>query len=484
MHLLEVSVLLMLMAEFVMLLIMISRQMKWIKVVKELKAKSQAEHLQTQITGRSVPKPVAANPSPVSSQVGATPKPINPPRPAASQTTSARERVMAIVNSIREIDEKTLPATMKELKASFAKHSNGDWRRSLASTDYFRMMDLSAMPQARVVVIGDNHCDYHSISAVMRKLAVSDYDYFGKGHLVLLGDYLDRGAMLFEPLLLLMRLKEIMGDRLIMLRGNHELVSYDEAAHAFKSRVNPAQSTECLNVYCNKDADFLRQCARFFSTLPTYVYMKTGRRNVLLTHAGIARDKYIPLFRLDGQSGAIVFEAGVPTDQRLALRGKILDDMIWGDPRDCDEKIQPNVSRFEYGRKQFENFAMRNSTGLMLRSHEEERAGSRSFFDGRVVTVFSTGGKSNAHTGYNDVEPTFAILEDGQLRLESCFVYDTNDNGVRKVVNAFTGAQLAGSSIQDVPLNKEFCRPWKKVMEIVASFKAERDAFPSDSEVS
>lgn len=472
-HILEVVLLLLLVVESVLLVIVMIRQKKLFQALKKLSAGTPATSTPPTTPITPIKPPTSTMSIPLATPAASPSKAVVPPKPV-----SQREQVLDAIRSIREVDDKSLASTMEELTAYFIKSVNGDYLQSLASKDYYRLLDLRHSPQARVVVIGDNHCDFYALVAVLLKLSVSDYDYFERATFVCLGDYLDRGAALFETQLLLKRLKEILGDRFILLRGNHELVDFDEATHRFKSRVRPAQTSECLNKYCGHNTEFLRQFARFHSTLPTYVYLKTSHKNVLLTHASIARDKYLSMYHIDAQSGEIVFEPAVPTESRLAMRNGILKDMIWGDPRDCDEKMQFD-SRFEYGRKQFERFATRNHVNMLLRSHEEVAEGYKKFFDGSVVTLFSTGGKANAQTGYPNVEPVFAVLCDGELYIESCFVYDVSAASGPIAMNLFTNNRQNSSSVRDT-LGDEFRCTWDKSQQIIAAFKAARAAFPSE----
>ena len=130
----------------------------------------------------------------------------------------------AVINRGIEIQPEDLPRVEEEMIAYFDECKNEDYFNDIDSNNYYQFLDIREQPDIRVVIIGDVHCDYKSLAAVMLKLSVSEYDYFEKAYFVFLGDYLDRGCALFEPLLLLMDLKRILGDRLIMLRGNHELI--------------------------------------------------------------------------------------------------------------------------------------------------------------------------------------------------------------------------------------------------------------------
>ena len=152
-------------------------------------------------------------------------------KPTKTDISTKDQVVNAILKRGVEVTEEHLPDIMEEMKAYFAEYKNGDYFADLKNQDYYRLLDLRDNENARVVVVGDIHCDYYSLAALLLKLSVSEYDYFENAYFVFLGDYLDRGSALFEPLLLLIDLKRILGNRLIMLRGNHELISYNKGSY-------------------------------------------------------------------------------------------------------------------------------------------------------------------------------------------------------------------------------------------------------------
>lgn len=398
---------------------------------------------------------------------------------APMPTKTPKERAIEAVLTIKEAEVEDLPSIMKELKSYFSNYKNEDYTKDLSSKDYFRFIDLRNTPETRVVVIGDIHSDYNSLVAALLKLSVSDYNYFEKAIFVFLGDYLDRGSVLFEPLLLLKRLKEILGDRLIMLKGNHESVLYDKEKQQITTKVTPNQSCMCLNEYCAKDQEFIRLFASFYNTLPIYVYLKTMEKNVLLTHAAIPRDKFLDSIHFDDTSGCIIFESDVPMTERLKIRNTILKDMIWGDPSEYDEKIQTE-GRFEFGSKQFERFARLNHISLLFRSHEEVPKGYKSFYGNRLYTIFSTGSHENSQTGYPSVEPAFAVIQGNQVFIENSYVYRILKEGTAiNVVNLFNKQKYSDKQHENLKLNDEFMCNDEKGKQIREAFKDVQTAFPS-----
>ena len=84
----------------------------------------------------------------------------------------------------------------------------------------------------RIVIITDLHGCYDECIRLLDKLR------FDKAHdiLVNLGDTIDRGPQIYEVFQFLRGLKEEMGDRCILLRGNHEQMMLDATGPERTSR--------------------------------------------------------------------------------------------------------------------------------------------------------------------------------------------------------------------------------------------------------
>ena len=400
---------------------------------------------------------------------------------------SKKEMVLkTVIKRGVEIQPEDLPRVEEEMLSYFDEFKNEDYFKDLTSAGYYKLLDLRERGDVRVVVIGDVHCDYKSLAAILLKLSVSEYDYFENAYFVFLGDYMDRGCALFEPLLLLMDLKKILGDRLIMLRGNHEMIDYDEEKQELAGKVLPLDSVPCLNEYCKDNKVFLKSFAYFYRTLPTYVYLKTAEQNILLTHGAIPRQVFIDVFRYDEETGAIVFADEELTKlniNQLHARNQILNDMIWGDPSNDLEKYQVN-GRFEFGSKQYEAYAQKNKLTRVYRSHEPVDDGFKSFFNGCVCTIFSTGGAMNEQAGYPEVEPAFAIIgANGYCCIENSFLYHvTIEDEVDVTYNLYSGQSLKHKEAKRYSLHPEFYCTDEKAMQIESLFKIINDGFPYEEE--
>lgn len=322
--------------------------------------------------------------------------------------TPLKKKVLSLVAKYRkDIEEEDLPRVRAYLKTFFD---------AQPGQPYYRVMDLREETEDnRLVIIGDTHCDFPSLCAIFEKLALSEYDYFEKATFIFLGDYLDRGAIFFEYIMLLAEFKTLLGSRCILMKGNHELIRYEEASGQLESLVYPANTCPLLNDYCGEDKEFLRKFASYFSHLPYYILLKTRKGTDLLVHGGIPRDMYLDRCSISPETGEMLVDGDI-----LSV---VLDNMIWSDPRHDARKIQGGSSRFEFGREQFEAFAERSRVDRLFRSHEPVENGMEAYYDGRLYTIFSNGGAQNAITGYPDVvNPVFAIFSaEGDVRFESVY---------------------------------------------------------------
>ena len=378
-----------------------------------------------------------------------------PAVPAASDEKASsdhllKQKVLSLVAMYRkDINEEDLPKVQSELKAFFD---------SQPRQPYYLLMDRRYEKEdKRLVIIGDTHCDYNSLAALFDKLSLSAYDYFDNATFVFLGDYLDRGGILFEYLMLLVGFKKLLGDRCIFMKGNHELIEYNETAGKLESLVRPAETSSTLNTYCGGDKEFLSKFADYFSNLPYYILLKTSRGTDLLVHGGIPRDAIMDKCTISHDTGEMLVEG----DDRI--REMALDNMIWADPRSERFKLQGGGSRFEFGYEQFEHFVTANKIDRIFRSHEPVQNGVEAFYHDRLYTVFSNGGTKNSVTGYQEVEnPVVAIMGvDGEVRFESLFFKKVAVNLGYTVLNALLYMEEDASEdfsmqLEDLHLNNEF----------------------------
>lgn len=246
-----------------------------------------------------------------------------------------------------------------------------------------------------VTVLGDLHGCYSCFKAALmqarffEKLVAFERDpaHHPDPVLILLGDYLDRGAFGFEGVMrLALDLFVNAPDHVVLLRGNHEIfVEHEGTIH---SAVRPAESISSLRPIAPRAA--LEAYMHLFEVLPCVVLF--GR--LLLVHGGVPRDVTIKE-RLHDLAGL--------NDPQVLLQ------MLWSDPSSVDvipRTLQDGSYRFAFGRLQCQGFLRRLGCHTLIRGHDKVDEGCRRAFDDPGVlalTLFSAGGAEN-----RDLPPTSA----------------------------------------------------------------------------
>jgi len=295
---------------------------------------------------------------------------------------------------------------------------------------YFLFRDKNIVPE-RVVIIGDIHCDFTSLAGILRKLCLSQYDYYGKAYFVFLGDYIDRGALPLQTFRLLFNLKKLLGERCVLLKGNHDMFYSDDEKKEIYSKVNPAETICLMNQFFKKET--ILKFKQFFDSLPYFLILERKEKRILFVHGGIPKD-----YNLDPGILSAVFNASnhlSPEEKTDTHLMKMLNSMLWGDPVNTDFKIIGSDSRFEFGSEQFWAFMKKYNFTHMIRGHEPKRDGFEPKYENHLYTVFSTGGELNENSFYSEdvPDPAFAVInENGEINPESIFKYKIRIEPVTK----------------------------------------------------
>lgn len=236
------------------------------------------------------------------------------------------------------------------------------WHLSGMMQDYYRESpNVLHIPSTDVIFVGDLHGELQCTLAVQR--AIKKYN---KHQFVFLGDYGDRGPEQIETFNLVMALTLSNPKRVIMLRGNHE--SDDVAArYGFYNVVTKAYSFDVFKHY-----------SRVFEVLPIAVYKQA---ELFACHGGVPEGI-----------------TSIAEIQRLNRRNPnfqndVLFQMVWNDPKDSDFTFRPNTrgSRARlFGKAAFTKFMEDIDAQVMFRAHQGFPKGYQTFFDKRLVSVFSS----------------------------------------------------------------------------------------------
>jgi len=266
-----------------------------------------------------------------------------------------------------------------------------------------------------LIVIGDLHGCYSCLKA-----GLMQSDFFSKvnrwktapadhprPHLVLLGDYIDRGMFSYHGVLRsAMEVFSRAPDHVCLLRGNHEY--YIEHQGKVYGAVRPSEAMDTLRPHLSMEV--FHHYMRFFDALPNILLFD----RTLFVHGGIPRDltmkeKYRDLSSLN--------------DWDLRFQ------MMWSDPSSADvipASLQEQSARFSFGRLQCQSFLQRLGCHTLVRGHEKINEGFRRIYDDEnqlLISLFSSGGSDNndlpPDSSYRSVTPmAMTILwKDGQSQI-------------------------------------------------------------------
>jgi len=231
--------------------------------------------------------------------------------------------------------------------------------------------------EGRAVIVGDLHGDMESLLHILKQSGFMG----GDANLIFLGDYGDRGSLSPEVIYTVLKLKEMYGDRVIMLRGNHE-----------RPPIYPHDLPIYLEYrYGERGEEVYRCLLELFDSLH---------------HAAILEGKYLML------------HGGLPEDfssiEDLANpREDALEQILWSDPKEI-EGTQPSPRGA--GKLFGEDVAGRVLTKIgvktLIRSHEPCDGVSINH-DGKVLTIFSRKGAPylNRYAAYLEIDLSGEVLD-------------------------------------------------------------------------
>ena len=235
------------------------------------------------------------------------------------------------------------------------------WHLTGLINDLYRESpNVATISFPNIIFIGDLHGELRSV------LSVQQYIHKYNGHaFVFLGDYADRGPEQIETFNLTMALTLAHPDRVLMLRGNHESEEIAER-YGFYNAVTRTFSFDVFKYYSG-----------VFEVLPIAAYRKDS---LFACHGGVPED----VSSIDEIQARNRRNPNFPDD--------IIFQMVWNDPREGRFRFIPNSrsSRARYyGQEAFDTFMESIEARVMFRGHEVVPEGFWTFFQGRLVSVFS-----------------------------------------------------------------------------------------------
>ncbi len=222
------------------------------------------------------------------------------------------------------------------------------------------------------VFFGDIHGDITTFIELLERAKVGEL--LGSGYrLVLLGDYVDRGPRQVEALAAVALLKTWLGEKAVVLRGNHEVSPWlpvypHDYPYELEDRFGEAVARELYGV-----------SLRLFESLPLALYVPS---KLLAVHGGP------PITRvLSGKRGEDALR-DLYSD-RVAI-----EEILWSDPVDEDIEWVPSYRGAGKLWGTLVTKATLESLGIQLivRGHEPCVAGYKLNHGGKVLTLFSMKG--------------------------------------------------------------------------------------------
>lgn len=240
----------------------------------------------------------------------------------------------------------------------------------------------------KLVVVGDLHGDSKSLFRILSEINYEQFLSSPLNKLVFLGDYVDRGSDSVGAMYSVCHLKGAYPDSVVLMKGNHEA----PAELPFSSHDLPY---EIEKRFGNRGNEVYRKLLSMFRllTLATVV-----RQDLLLVHGGPPTED--------------AARESIATAQENHVTSRVLEELLWNDPRQVHAEPGWENSRRGYGRhfgssvtrKVLQAFGVK----AIVRGHEPCQ-GFRLDHSDTVMTLFS------CTEAYPRFKAAYLMLDAGQL---------------------------------------------------------------------
>jgi len=211
---------------------------------------------------------------------------------------------------------------------------------------YFEPAVIHTAADTPILIVADLHGDLDALKLVLRKRTD-----LGCDTVIFLGDYIDRGPASLDVLewLFLLKIKE--PDKIILLRGNHELRETNRFEGLFRD--------------LDHDEDMYARINQVFDNMPV---------------AAVISDQ---IFCVHG---------GIPGPVKLSeITKKDAYPYVWNDPSEENgiNSSSRGLGMRTFGVDVFDEFLRINGLERMVRGHFVLEDGYRWWFGGRLLSLFS-----------------------------------------------------------------------------------------------
>ena len=243
-----------------------------------------------------------------------------------------------------------------------------------------------------LVIVGDLHGDSDSLFRILGEINYKQFLANPMNKLVFLGDYVDRGSDSIGVMYSICYLKHAYPDSVILMRGNHESPSeFPCSSHDLPYRIEERFGSGGKAVY-SKLLSMFR-----LLTLATIVQQK-----LLLVHGGLPTE----------DAAIDNYKESIAAAQENHIRSRVLEGLLWNDPRKVDSAPGWEPSRRGIGRHFGNSISRRwlqaSGAKVIVRGHEPCQ-GFKIDHDGIVLTLFS------CREAYPSFKAAYLMLNASQL---------------------------------------------------------------------
>ncbi|GAV03509.1 hypothetical protein RvY_13918 [Ramazzottius varieornatus] len=242
-----------------------------------------------------------------------------------------------------------------------------------------------------VYVLGDVHGNYSDLMS-FEKVLWRMGPVLTPASFLFLGDYVDRGAFGVEVVSYLFAQKFLAPDRMLLLRGNHELRNVQKNFTFYE---------ECKRKFGEATGERVWAAVNdIFDYLPIAAVID---EEIFCVHGGVPHYKLL--------NGSVEAINKIPKPLRSEADSPLAWELMWNDPVGT-ERITPELDRLLQADHGFtpnnrrgtghffssvalDLFLKANGLSYVIRAHEMKQAGFQIQQDGRLLTVFSSSGYCN-----------------------------------------------------------------------------------------
>ena len=291
-----------------------------------------------------------------------------------------------------------------------------------------------------VFIIGDLHQDDKSFIDILKATKFLEKDDV---YLIFLGDYIDRGAdkFLINKLLIL---KYYFKDRVILLRGNHEISKKSELIPPLTREDDFFNYLEFLKKENYVDDEMIDFYHNLFENMPVLVEVKFKNFNFLLTHGGIPR---FDLKKGYPKNIEDFFFLNSPIGKNY------INDFLWNDFSKF--KNFSSDIRYQVSKKETEYFLFKYKYDYIIRAHEAVKDGYKINYS-RVITLFSNG----SDRSFYSVKPKIFHLNSGTI-------YSFENGDLKPVKTIFFTKFLKKFKLKKIKIKKKVEKKSFKKIDLI-----------------